>query len=71
MIFTRLQYWLRDSLDPRDFHILNIVLHSIVCVFTYFVFQILLEWSAPEVCFYASVLFAVHPIHTESVSISF
>ena len=24
----RLQHWLTDSLDPRDFHILNIVLHK-------------------------------------------
>ncbi|XP_014219395.1 transmembrane and TPR repeat-containing protein 4 [Copidosoma floridanum] len=64
----RLHYWLKGHLDPADFHAVNVVLHSVVSVVTLFVFEILLDWQAPQVSFNAAMLFAVHPIHAEAVS---
>ncbi|XP_044010083.1 protein O-mannosyl-transferase TMTC4-like [Aphidius gifuensis] len=64
----RFHYWLRGQLDPVDFHIVNLILHSFVCLLTYWVFNILLTNKFKHLAFYASALFAVHPVHTEAVS---
>ncbi|XP_015604969.1 transmembrane and TPR repeat-containing protein 4 isoform X2 [Cephus cinctus] len=64
----RAQYWIRGYLNPHDFHIVNIILHIIVCILTFFVFDILLGSKAHSIAFYAAALFSVHPIHTEAVS---
>ncbi|XP_058788796.1 protein O-mannosyl-transferase TMTC4-like [Phymastichus coffea] len=64
----RFHYWMRGRLDPKDFHIVNIILHTLVCVILLFVFEILLDWKEPQIAYNAAMLFSVHPIHTEAVS---
>ncbi|KAL2712405.1 protein O-mannosyl-transferase TMTC4-like isoform X1 [Vespula squamosa] len=64
----RMQYWIRGYLDSQDFHIVNIILHIIVCVLTLYVFNILLNNKEQNIAFYATVLFAIHPVHTEAIS---
>lgn len=53
------------SKDPYWFHFLNILLYSILCLQSYFYFQLL---SNERVAFFTTMLFTVHPIHTEVVA---
>lgn len=64
----RLHYWLRQGLISQDYHIVNIVLHSMNSLLTLFVYNLILEPKEQNISFYAATLFAVHPIHTEAVS---
>ncbi|KOC70586.1 Transmembrane and TPR repeat-containing protein 4 [Habropoda laboriosa] len=64
----RLHFWLRGALIAQDYHIVNIVLHTIVCMLMLPVFNILLGSKEKSTAFYATALFAVHPVHTEAVS---
>lgn len=48
---------------------MNIALHSVVCLLTLFVYNMLLGSDKQNISFYAAALFAVHPIHTEAVII--
>ncbi|CAK9832241.1 Protein O-mannosyl-transferase TMTC4 [Anthophora retusa] len=64
----RLHFWLRRDLIAQDYHIVNIILHTIVCMLMLPVFNILLGSEGRSTAFYATVLFAVHPVHTEAVS---
>ncbi|XP_039313471.1 protein O-mannosyl-transferase TMTC4 isoform X7 [Solenopsis invicta] len=64
----RLQFWLRQGLVSQDYHIINIILHSVICLLTFFVYNIFLGPEGYSTSFYAAALFAVHPIHTEAVS---
>lgn len=81
----RLSYWLAGGRHPFYFHLLNVLLHPIVCLL---LLDVLDYWSrecrnsckrgilyqrarcVPTVPLVAALLFAVHPIHTESVSVS-
>jgi protein O-mannosyl-transferase len=54
------------GLDPFGWHLLNILLHVFVCVL---IFLLLLRWQVSEIlAFSIAVIFAVHPVHTESVA---
>ena len=54
------------GLDPFGWHLLNILLHAGVCAVG---FLLLRRWAVPPlVCAVIVVLFAVHPVHTESVA---
>ena len=54
------------GLNPIGWHIANIVLHSGVCVLA---FSLLRRWAVPAmVAFAITLIFAVHPVHAESVS---
>ncbi|XP_011706097.1 PREDICTED: transmembrane and TPR repeat-containing protein 4 [Wasmannia auropunctata] len=64
----RLHFWLRQDLVSQDFHIVNIILHSVICLLTLFVYNVFLGPEGQSISFYATALFAVHPIHTEAVS---
>ncbi|XP_014609458.1 PREDICTED: transmembrane and TPR repeat-containing protein 4-like isoform X3 [Polistes canadensis] len=64
----RIQYWIRGHLNSQDFHIANIILHIIVSLLTYYVFNILLSNKEQNLAFYGTVLFAIHPVHTEAIS---
>lgn len=52
--------------NPVISHAINLLLHGLVCLF---IFYLLLKWplSLP-IAFFSSLLFAWHPMHTESVS---
>ncbi|XP_067118207.1 protein O-mannosyl-transferase Tmtc3-like [Centruroides vittatus] len=64
-VFTyRLNYSIHQ-LDAFGYHLVNVVLHAIVCLLYY---RICLLFLPSKTSFIASVLFAVHPIHTEAVT---
>lgn len=76
---SRLNYLLAGGLHPVGFHVLNIVLHAVVSALMIDVFAILTGGlardekggmlnCAPKTSLLASLLFATHPVHTESVS---
>lgn len=76
----RLSYYLAGGLKPIFFHVPNIILHGIVSVLLLRMFSILfggysvdaesgnVQFKAAKSSFLCALLFAVHPIHTESVS---
>lgn len=61
----RLNY-LFSELSAASYHLLNVVLHAVVCVLFLRVCRLFLDKTSSLV---AALLFAVHPIHTEAVSI--
>lgn len=60
----RLNY-LFSELNAASYHLLNLVLHAVVCVLFLRVCRLFLDKTSSLV---AALLFAVHPIHTEAVS---
>uniref|UniRef100_A0A1A8C0I0 Protein O-mannosyl-transferase TMTC3 n=1 Tax=Nothobranchius kadleci TaxID=1051664 RepID=A0A1A8C0I0_NOTKA len=60
----RLNY-LVSELSAASYHLLNIVLHGVVCVLFLRVCRLFLDKTSSLV---AALLFAVHPIHTEAVT---
>ncbi|XP_076161953.1 protein O-mannosyl-transferase TMTC4 isoform X2 [Ptiloglossa arizonensis] len=64
----RLNFWFRQTLVAQDFHIINIILHTIICILLLPVFNIILGSKGKNIAVYATVLFTVHPVHTEAVS---
>lgn len=63
----RLNY-LFSELSAASYHLLNVVLHAVVCVLFLRVCRLFLDKTSSLV---AALLFAVHPIHTEAVSVHF
>lgn len=68
----RLNFWLAGGLEPFGFHVANIVLHAVVSLLylklcTMICRRATLNRSSTTSAL-AALLFAVHPIHTESVS---
>ncbi|RWS26690.1 transmembrane and TPR repeat-containing protein-like protein [Leptotrombidium deliense] len=62
----RLNYSMHE-LDPFGYHLINLVLHTVVTLlFHYFSSKCL--FKDEETAVISSVLFAVHPIHTEAVT---
>lgn len=73
----RLNYFLSASYEPWSFHVVNLILHTVNCVLLLEVFSIIFshltgpekaEFAAPRRSLLATILFTVHPIHTESVA---
>ncbi|KAJ8395712.1 hypothetical protein AAFF_G00029490 [Aldrovandia affinis] len=60
----RLNY-LFSELSAQTYHFLNVLLHVVVCVIFLRVCRIFLDKTSSRV---ATLLFAVHPIHTEAVT---
>ncbi len=61
----RLNY-LWAELEPMGYHLVNVLLHGVVCYL--YVALVSLVCSAVWPALIAGLLFAVHPIHTEAVS---
>lgn len=61
----RLNY-LFSELSAASYHLLNVILHAVVCVLFLRVCRLFLDKTSSLV---AALLFAVHPIHTEAVSV--
>ncbi|XP_043257371.1 protein O-mannosyl-transferase Tmtc3-like isoform X2 [Colletes gigas] len=57
--------YLIHQLDPMGYHLLNVILHVGVCLLY---FRICLMFLSDSATFISSLLFAVHPIHTEAVT---
>lgn len=54
------------GLDSFGWHILNVLLHAAVCLLAFFLLR---RWGLNEnLAFVISLVFAVHPVHTESVA---
>lgn len=52
--------------NPFGWHLLNVLLHTGVCVL---IFLLLRRWNlSPYLSFAVALVFAVHPVHTESVA---
>uniref|UniRef100_S4RYG9 dolichyl-phosphate-mannose--protein mannosyltransferase n=1 Tax=Petromyzon marinus TaxID=7757 RepID=S4RYG9_PETMA len=70
----RFNYWASGGLNPTGFHLVNIALHSVVSALLYDVCCLLVGWRgsrgspACRTALLASVMFAVHPVHAESVA---
>ena len=66
---TTLSYLVNHTLtglDPWSYHVVNIVLHALVCLLVY---RLMLAWGfVARVALVAAVLFAVHPVHVEVVA---
>ncbi len=54
------------ELNPFGYHLTNFILHLINCFFVFWLFYILTR--KPAVAFITSLLFAIHPMHVESVA---
>ncbi|KAH3739013.1 protein O-mannosyl-transferase TMTC3-like isoform X2 [Dreissena polymorpha] len=57
--------YLLSELAPMSYHLLNVLLHAVVCVMYMRVCNMFLD-EVPS--FLAALMFAVHPIHTEAVT---
>jgi len=67
--FSRANFWMGNStLKATVFHETNIAIHSIASVLCFLLCDQVLHMNFFS-CFTASAIFAVHPIHTEAVSI--
>lgn len=75
----RLNYLLAGGLHPVGFHMLNIILHAVISALMIDVFAVLIGGlsydekgsilnHAPKTSLLAALLFAAHPVHTESVA---
>ncbi|KAK3927210.1 Protein O-mannosyl-transferase TMTC4 [Frankliniella fusca] len=64
----RWNVWLAGGVHPFSFHICNILLHGIVSALTVPVTNNLFGGNAPRMSLLTSLLFAVHPVHTEAVA---
>lgn len=80
----RLNYAFAGGLHPRGFHACNLLLHAVVCVLVFEVVTLLCNGAALAsaeppgggsagtigngVPLFATLLFTVHPVHTESVA---
>lgn len=63
----RLNYIL-NKLDPKSFHLTNLLLHAVCSTLSLVIFTTLLGENRPRLSFIAAVIFSVHPVHTEAVS---
>lgn len=60
----RFNYGLSE-LEPMSYHLLNVILHAVVCIMYMKMCQMFVHL---DTSFVAAMLFAVHPIHTEAVT---
>jgi tetratricopeptide (TPR) repeat protein len=54
------------GLNPAGYHISNIIFHVLTTLLVYWIIAVLTR--KPRVAFLAACLFAVHPVHTDSVA---
>lgn len=73
----RFNYWLAGGVNPWSFHVVNVILHALVSTLSLNFFSVLVtdthkhhknNFSAPKASLFSALLFAVHPVHTESVA---
>uniref|UniRef100_A0A3Q1H6R8 Protein O-mannosyl-transferase TMTC3 n=1 Tax=Anabas testudineus TaxID=64144 RepID=A0A3Q1H6R8_ANATE len=64
-VLTFRMNYLFSELSAASYHLLNVILHAVVCVLFLRVCRLFLDKTSSLV---AALLFAVHPIHTEAVT---
>ncbi|KAG5862936.1 Protein O-mannosyl-transferase TMTC4 [Gonioctena quinquepunctata] len=62
-----------NKLDVFQFHATNVILYGLLCLLTVPVFELFLKKSKyatniHDIAYYSSLLFTVHPVHTEAVA---
>ncbi|KAF0772675.1 protein O-mannosyl-transferase TMTC2-like [Aphis craccivora] len=60
----RLNHW-TGGLDPKGYHVANVLLHCAVTYLVYAVYRTLMPGRRPAA---AAAVFAVHPVHAEAVA---
>ena len=74
----RLNYWLAGGLEPFGYHLTNVLINAVVCATSLLVFSAIFggpaavghkRFAAPRASLLAALLFSLHPVHTESVSL--
>ena len=65
----KMSYYEHELLQPLLHHLVNVLLHSAVCYLYVLLCGVVFSEMWPALI--AGLLFAVHPIHTEAVSINF
>lgn len=55
------------GLNPFGFHLTNLILHIACCLLLYVLICII--FKKPQIALLTSLLFAVHPVHSEAVSV--
>ena len=55
------------GLNPYSYHLVNVILHSTVCVLFLMIAEIVLQQKKSEWPLLAALLFTTHSIHVESV----
>ena len=66
---TQLTYrlnFLIANLNPGTYHLINIILYGVVCLFVYLLIAKIIEDS--KIAFFATILFIIHPLHVEVVA---
>ncbi|KAH6937940.1 hypothetical protein HPB50_005452 [Hyalomma asiaticum] len=63
----KLNCMLAGGLVASHFHAVNVILHALVSLLSLRLFRVLLQ-GAPRASLICALLFAVHPVHTESVA---
>ncbi|VDP04605.1 unnamed protein product [Soboliphyme baturini] len=66
MSFKMNYFWTR--LNTRSYHLVNILLHGAVTVLSYEAYLRILQLKKSSTAMFASVIFAVHPVHSECVA---
>jgi tetratricopeptide (TPR) repeat protein len=56
------------GLDPHPSHFVNVLLYVLTCCVTLLLLRYFIFPGAPATAFIASLIFSVHPIHTEAVA---
>ena len=64
----RWNYEIAGGLNPRSFHLVNIILHVFISILSWSLFLVILGKEKLFIGFLGAVLFSVHPIHSEAVS---
>ncbi|XP_018331585.1 transmembrane and TPR repeat-containing protein 4 isoform X2 [Agrilus planipennis] len=65
----RLDYFLGSGLNSVQFHVTNTLLYCILCCLSLPLYQVILEKNLDaHYAFLSSILFTLHPLHTETVA---
>lgn len=68
LISFRILHYLSDhELNPFIFHLVNLILHVLVSCLTFQVYNLFFEMRCPKSSLCCALMFAIHPVHTESV----
>uniref|UniRef100_A0A6B2KZ34 dolichyl-phosphate-mannose--protein mannosyltransferase n=1 Tax=Arcella intermedia TaxID=1963864 RepID=A0A6B2KZ34_9EUKA len=68
----RLNHWISEF-NAKPYHLVNMLLHSLVCIFSYFLALAIFKPTHPEeethsIALLSALIFAAHPVHVEAVT---
>lgn len=73
ILFRLNVFYCNNKIDAFQFHATNVILYGLLCLLTIPIFELFLRKRKPdknieEVAYFSSLLFTVHPVHTECVA---